>query len=1340
MKNSIKLFLICSVAALVFALLFSSYALSQQKQFTNPFIKNQEHTLKTRDLPYHQGMITIKLKEGVGEFSKQTGVISFNISSLDILVDKYEVNFLEKRFNYNPNMLKKGLPDLSRIYRISFPEKNNVYIVAEAFNKNPNIEYAEPVPIDKPADEPDDILYDLCQHLPQIFAPEAWEIHHGEDGPEIVIAIIDNGVYWKHIDLTENIWNNLGEDFDGDGKTLEFIGDEWVFDPDDINNIDDDGNGFIDDFIGWDIVDDNNDPDHNSGEDHGTHCSGIAGGVTDNGEGIASVSWNVKTMPVQVAAPTGWFVGAYDGIIYAAENGADFISNSWGGTLYSAANQDVINYATGLGSIMIASAGNLDGIVDHYPSDYSNVVSVSSVSVDDTKAGYSSFGPATDISAPGGGWEGGILSTAPYNTYQLMSGTSMACPLTAGCFGLLKSYNPGWTNEQLITQLMGTADNIDDLNPVYQYLLGTGRVNAFRMLTEENVTMPQELKLSLFEADPQDQNGNNIIEPGEEVTLNFEFRNHVPYIGEDNVTVSIQSDDPEITVLDGTAVINIPPDGLFTIEDQFLIQVSAEASSHFADITIHFDTNLPIVYGQDINFRLLVAPSGIFVYDGNDLQTDLSGWFIKELAADLGITQNYLTTPYSGSLDAFDAVFMSFGNYGGNYIPFESDLAVAAYNYLVNGGSLYIEGGDALGFDQASNDILLTCLGIASASDGSSAEKPITHLEGQIGTLTEGMLFTQSLQSSNTFIDIYNPLNNHDVAFIESTVGNVGIQHTGIYGQKTFCSSYTLAALADHDELSNRNQLYMNIFEFFGLTIEEGYLSANFGSDTLYGLPSLEVQFNEQSFCDPNYPVNSWEWDFDNDGEIDSYDEEPVWTYDESGCFSVKLVVSNGIKTDTVLKENYIDTKAVPFGTWYLSESPYMIYHDITVSDGLTLTIEPGVEVIFTGHYKFNVLGQLLAEGTESDSIYFTSQDIETGWFGLRLTAIPSTNDTSKLDYCIIEYGRATGFNEPLDNMGGGIFIWEADAVITNSVIRNNSASGSGLYSAVGGGIVIGYSDAVIRNCTILRNEAEFGGGISIAWCDPLIENCLISDNILTPNSGYQRESGGIYIYDANSSIINNTIVNNSGGGIDIRLSDPVLVNTIIWGNNDGSYTHNLYIDDSQSHPEITYCDLQGGFDAIAGNGSGGNFTGVYENNIDADPLFVDPGNGDYHLTENSPCIDAGDPAYPLDPDGTISDIGAFYFDQPIGIFDGSIVTGNFQVFPNPVISYATLHFTLKNTTEVEINIIDLKGKLISVVLNKNMQKGKHSVVLNEFAILPGVYFCVLKTKEGIQTKKIVKL
>jgi len=178
---------------------------------------------------FQKGMITIKVKNGVGEFIKQQRKVSFNIPSLDSKAEKYEVNLLEKRFRYNPKMLKNGMPDLSRIYRITFPEKYPVTKVAREFSGDLNIEYAEPIPIAELCEVPNDPMYGDLQYLPQVWAEQAWNIHKGENGTEeVVIGIVDSGVDWDHEDLVDNIWQNLGEDADGDGHTIEYIGGQWV--------------------------------------------------------------------------------------------------------------------------------------------------------------------------------------------------------------------------------------------------------------------------------------------------------------------------------------------------------------------------------------------------------------------------------------------------------------------------------------------------------------------------------------------------------------------------------------------------------------------------------------------------------------------------------------------------------------------------------------------------------------------------------------------------------------------------------------------------------------------------------------------------------------------------------------------------------------------------------------------------------------------------------------------------------------------------------------------------------------------------------------------------------
>lgn len=1345
MKTFTKPVICYLVIALLSPVLAGSSGLktSETTQVKNqPF---QRQAITERSHSYHAGMITIKVKAGVEIPCPQLGSTDFTVPSLNAKASKFSINKIEKRFKHKPIPKDSGLPDLSRIYRICFSESLSVNEVIRAFQEDPNIEYAEPVPVDQVAEVPNDALYDLCQHLSQIFAPSAWDIHKGENGAEeVIVAIVDTGIEWDHEDLQSNVWQNLAEDADGDGHTMELSAGQWVLDPGDINGIDDDGNGFTDDLIGWNFASNSNDPKPlvtNPLKEHGTHCAGIAAGATNNGAGIASVSYNVSVMGI-CADANNTLAWGYPGIIYAAENGAHVISNSWGGTNYSLANQEAIDYATGLGSILVACAHNYNNEIPIYPASYTKAISVASVGVTDYKATYSNYGAMIDVAAPGGDYvDGGILSCISTG-YSRKMGTSMATPMVAGLMALVQSYHPEWSSLEVLTQVIGSADDISSLNPDYIHKLGSGRINAFRALSETGISLPEEAKVALESFTFTDENGNNIIEPGETVDFDFTLHNYSMFECTENFTLTLISSDPEITVSSGAYTCIIPPDGSFEVNDVFQVEVSDQATCHMGNLKITIDGAVPVVIGNEIPVNPLIAPEGVLVIDGNDKQTDLSGWYINEITQQLGVPMLYSYGVPESSIQGFDAVFLSFGNFGSNYIPFDNTLASKVYLYLVNGGRVYIEGGDALGFDQAGNTGLLNKLGLASVNDGTAPEKPITQLEGQEGTLTEGMLFTGSTQSSNIWIDIYNPINAEDAAFIESTLGKVGVQYAGSYGQKSFCFSYTLASLADANETSSRNQLIFNILEFFDLDIPAGYLLGEFKQDTLYGAPPFDVNFEDISISDPDNPVSAWQWDFDNDGVTDSYEENPTWTYTEKGCFSVRLIVSNGIQTDTIFKENHIDTKAVPFGTWTLGESPYEINHRILVPEGQTLVIEPGVEVMFTGHYKFSVEGCLLAIGTAEDSILFTAQDKATGWHHLEIIANPATNDTSKLSYCIVEHGQATGGGGTLDNLGGGIAISGAHAVISNSTIRNNLADENGYYGPVGGGIIVNETSAIITDCDIINNTArDGGGGICLAWSpSSIIKGCLIANNIQPPNTQNVWEMGGLFLYNSFGFLINNTITNNQGGGIGfMENSNPDLINNIIWGN-ESTISHNVTLVGMNDDPNFKYCDIKDGLEGFSGDGAGSNFYGLYENNIDVDPLYIDPENGDFHLTENSPCIDAGDPAQPYDPDGTISDIGAYYYDQLTGIKEVLAPDARINVSPNPVHATGMVSYTLEEDQFAEISVFDVQGGKVIDILEGYRQAGTHTLTFRTDHLPNGIYYCVLKISSGTQTVKMIKL
>ena len=288
-------------------------------------------------------------------------------------------------------------------------------------------------------------------------ATDAWSFTTGS--ADVTIAVLDAGIDWRHPDLVDNLWQNLAEDADGDGRVLEWDGSRWVFDPGDENGIDDDGNGYVDDFIGWDFVNDDNDPsdDHRFG--HGTHVGGIIAARGDNGLGIAGVSWRSRLMPLKFLDVTGsGFTGdAIAALQYARQMGADISNHSWGGGLYSQALRDELLLAEQAGLLCVAAAGNNFGndndAAPLYPASYDldNVIAVSATDPVDSLAPFANRGlSSVDLCAPGYG----IYSTLPGGDYGYLNGTSMAAPFVSGALALLLSQQPGLGPAELRQRLL----------------------------------------------------------------------------------------------------------------------------------------------------------------------------------------------------------------------------------------------------------------------------------------------------------------------------------------------------------------------------------------------------------------------------------------------------------------------------------------------------------------------------------------------------------------------------------------------------------------------------------------------------------------------------------------------------------------------------------------------------------------------------------------------------------------------------------------------------------------------------------------------------------------------
>ena len=273
-----------------------------------------------------------------------------------------------------------------------------------------------------------------------IDAELAWDQTTGNR--DVVVAVIDTGVDYLHPDLVGNIWSNSDE----------VAG----------NGIDDDGNGFVDDIRGYDFY--AGDADPMDGHSHGTHCAGTIGAVGNNNYGVVGVAHSVSIMPVSIFGPSGRFAGtsnAIAAIYYAVDNGADILSNSWGGGGYSTLLKRAIEYARDRNVLFVAAAGN-DGSnndnAPHYPSSYDveNVISVAASDRRDEIPYWSNYGrQSVDLAAPGED----VLSTIPNERFGDKSGTSMATPHVAGAAALLSAYNRDLSALEIKNLLLSSVDS-----------------------------------------------------------------------------------------------------------------------------------------------------------------------------------------------------------------------------------------------------------------------------------------------------------------------------------------------------------------------------------------------------------------------------------------------------------------------------------------------------------------------------------------------------------------------------------------------------------------------------------------------------------------------------------------------------------------------------------------------------------------------------------------------------------------------------------------------------------------------------------------------------------------
>ncbi|MCS7054259.1 MAG: S8 family peptidase, partial [Ignavibacterium sp.] len=217
-----------------------------------------------------------------------------------------------------------------------------------------------------------------------------------------------------------------------------------------------------------------------------------------------------------------YIIFGYEGIVYAANNGAKVINCSWGGGAYSIYGQEIINFAISKGALVVCAAGNSNSIEPFYPAAYNGAFSVASTTNTDAKSSFSNYGRTIDVSSPGSS----IYNTWQNNTYSTLSGTSMASPLVAGLAGLVKARFPNFNGLQVGEQIRVNTDNINSVNTNFQFLLGTGRINAFKSLNNINSKSVRAIQVNFSDEQPGG-NGDGIFQSGEVITVSAVFMNYL---------------------------------------------------------------------------------------------------------------------------------------------------------------------------------------------------------------------------------------------------------------------------------------------------------------------------------------------------------------------------------------------------------------------------------------------------------------------------------------------------------------------------------------------------------------------------------------------------------------------------------------------------------------------------------------------------------------------------------------------------------------------------------------------------------------------------------------------
>jgi PKD repeat protein len=841
-------------------LLIPGYILANQ-----PNIKNIDRQDMPSFLGYVPGELIVQFNlpsDKVLGAAPRGNTVSLGVASLDDIADKYQVTDMRQLFKGAKPVEKAGKQfDLSQYFVVTFDKSADLDLVASEYRNDPNVISVEKNGIHSVYATPNDGYFSYQWYHNQasdhdIDSPEAWNIETGNTN--VIIALLDSGTRYYHPDLgganaspsnpgasRGNMWIN----------TAELNG---------TSGYDDDGNGYVDDWIGWDFVTNasncwsgedcttpDNDPRDFNG--HGTHTAGIMGMLTNDGYGMAGVAggWGngsqavtgngVKIMILRMGYSYNYGGTEYGVVLmdaaasafyYAANNGARIASCSWGSS-NSGGIGAAVDYFIASGGIVFVAAGNANNETADYLNARGDCVSVAATDENDNGASFTTYGTWVDICAPGNNIYSTYHDHTDPNTnyWASMSGTSMATPMAAAVGGLIWSHNLSWTASQVKNQLFSSADNIDAyLSSKYIGKMGAGRINAYNAV---NTGTPAPV--AAFTGSP-----TSGCAP---LTVNFT----------DQSTGSITS--WSWTFGDGGSSTSQNPSHQYTSAGNYTVTltVTGPGGSDGETKTNYITVSVP----------------------------PTAGFTGSPTSGDVPLTVNF-TNQSSGAT-----------SYSWNFGDSQTSTATnPSHTYTSTGTfTVTLTATNSCGSDQEvkTNYITVTCTPPVAGFSGSPTSGNVPLTVNFTNSSTGATSYSWNFGDSQT-----------------STATNPSHTYTST---GTFTVTLTATNSCGSDQEVKTNYI----------TVTCTPPVAGFTGSPTSGNAPLTVSFTDQSTG-----ASSWSWDF-GDGVGTSTAQNPNYTYNSPGTYTVSLTATNSCGSDDEIKTNYITVNeaggyaSLPYSTGFES-------------------------------------------------------------------------------------------------------------------------------------------------------------------------------------------------------------------------------------------------------------------------------------------------------------------------------------------------------------------------------------------------------------------------------------